>query len=129
MRLASTGLRSSYRSSYYYSSNDPFSAPLKDTEDEVNVFENLTDYYEFTMPTDFEGWKFIEIDLRDERKNERSDPIPQTNLPFANNSQLTPPVSEALTGDIDSSTKGNTEDLQQPDGHPDGLTILSLIHI
>ena len=123
MRLASTGLRSSYRSSYYYSSNDPFSDPLKDTEDKVNVFENLTDYYEFTMPTDFEGWKFIEIDLRDERKNERSDPTPQTNLPFANNSQLPPPVSETLTGDIDSSTKGNTDDLQQPDGHPDGLTI------
>ena len=67
MRLASTGIRSSYRSSYYYSSNDPFSDPLKDT-DEVNVFENLTDYYEFTLPIDFEGWKLVEISLTDEQE-------------------------------------------------------------
>ena len=112
MRLASSGLRSNYRSSYYYASNDPFSDPLKDTKDEVNVFENLTDYYEFTLPIDFEGWKFVEINLTDEQKNETESKIESqpssTQIEDANNQE----------DQNESSTK-----ISQPDGHPDSFKL------
>ena len=49
-------MRTGYRSSYYYSSNDPFSDPMDQQEDDVNVFENLKDFYEYTRIIDFEGW-------------------------------------------------------------------------
>ena len=64
LQLAPT-VRTGYRSSFY--SSDPF--VNQPQEEDINVFENLTDYYEYTVKVDFEGWKLIEIDLRDLRKN------------------------------------------------------------
>ena len=64
LQLAPT-VRTGYRSSFY--SSDPF---VDQTEQQdINVFENLTDYYEYTVPIDFDGWKLIEIDLRDFHRN------------------------------------------------------------
>ena len=64
-------VRTGYRSSFY--SSDPFLNQPQ--EEDVNIFENLTDYYEYTVPIDFEGWKLIEIDLRDHSRNEYPDLI------------------------------------------------------
>ena len=69
LQLAPT-VRTGYRSSFY--SSDPFVNQTEQEED-INVFENLTDYYEYTVPIDFEGWKLIEIDLRDLRRNDYPD--------------------------------------------------------
>ena len=109
LRLASS-MRTGYRSSYYYSSNDPFSDPTDQKKDDVNVFENLKDFYEYTRIIDFDGWKLIEIDLSDKKRNESPDLVDTKsyviNLSQINpNQQLDPSVSE------------------EPDGHPDELLI------
>ncbi len=101
LQLAPT-VRTGYRSSFY--SADPF--VNQPQQEDVNVFENLTDYYEYTVPIDFEGWKLIEIDLRDQRKNEYPD-AENTQAPFSDTQPDTnPPVIS-----------------NGPDGHPDGFTI------
>ena len=112
MQLAPT-VRTGYRSSFY--SSDPFVDQTQ--EEEVNVFENVTDYYEYTVPIDFDGWKLIEIDLRDLHRNAYPDvtvsdqqsavsgqPLVGTNIlpPTSTDSQ---PIDDA------------------PDGHPDGFAI------
>jgi hypothetical protein len=64
MRLGSS-MRTSYRS--YYSSYSSY-GPLdtRKPQEEPNIFENIKNYYEYTIPIDFEGWKFIQIPLIDE---------------------------------------------------------------
>ena len=97
-------VRTGYRSSFY--SSDPFLNQPQQEED-VNIFENLTDYYEYTIPIDFEGWKLIEIDLRDNSKNEYPDRIDDPNT------------------DLDGSTQelSSTSTQNAPDGHPDGFAV------
>ncbi len=97
-------VRTGYRSSFY--SSDPFLNQLQQEED-VNIFENLTDYYEYTVPIDFEGWKLIEIDLRDQSRNEYPDRIEDQN-----NNIDTP------AQDLESDPTQNA-----PDGHPDGFAV------
>ncbi len=93
-----------YRSSFY--SSDPF-LNRPEQEEDVNIFENLTDYYEYTVPIDFEGWKLIEIDLRDQNLNEYPDRIEEQNVD-----------SEMSTQELETPLTQNA-----PDGHPDGFTI------
>ncbi len=107
LQLAPT-VRTGYRSSFYTS--DPF---VNQTEEEnINIFENLTDYYEYTVPVDFEGWKLIEIDLRDLHRNAYPD--------VAANNQLVEGVSDP---DSLNDTQPPDTDSNMPDGHPDGFTI------
>lgn len=93
-----------YRSSFY--SSDPFLNRPQQEED-VNIFENLTDYYEYTVPIDFEGWKLIEIDLRDHNLNAYPDRTEEQNVD-----------SEMSTQELEISPTQNA-----PDGHPDGFTV------
>ena len=93
-----------YRSTYY--SSDPFLNQPQPEED-VNVFENLTDYYEYTLPIDFDGWKLIEIDLRDNNLNAYPDRVDNEN------SEIGTPNQDAVT----------TSNPNEPDGHPDGFTV------
>ena len=95
LRLAPS-VRTSYRS--FYGSSDPFSDPRAQQEDDVDIFENLTNYYEFTQEIDFDGWKLIEIDLVDLQRNEYPDIVEEP----SDSSQSTTP---------------------QPDGHPDGFVV------
>ena len=96
-------VRTGYRSSFY--STDPFlNQPTQ--EDDVNIFENLTNYYEYTVTVDFEGWKLIEIDLRDNKRNEYPDQIEDQNA------------------DTDSTLSSQSSPIENaPDGHPDGFTV------
>ena len=110
LQLAPT-VRTGYRSSFY--SSDPF--VNQPTEENINVFENLTDYYEYTVLVDFEGWKLIEIDLRDQHRNAYPDIVEGVSNPEF--PTLTPVEVESdpqPPADIDS---------DKPDGHPDGFTI------
>ena len=66
-----TGFRSSFRSAR------PFDDPQAQKE-EINVFENLRDFYEYTRVIDFDGWKLIEIGLQDLKRNEYPDGGTQT---------------------------------------------------
>ncbi len=97
-------VRTGYRSSFY--SSDSFLNQPQQEED-VNIFENLTDYYEYTVLINFEGWKLIEIDLRDHSLNEYPDRI------------------EDQTEDIDTPNQQSQPSPTQnaPDGHPDGFTV------
>ena len=103
MQLAPS-VRTAYRSSFY--SSDPFLNQPQQEED-VNIFENLTDYYEYTIPLDFGGWKLVEIDLRDNTRNEYPDSVENQ----------------------DDGTDNTNQDVQPdpvenaPDGHPDGFTV------
>ena len=97
-------VRTGYRSSFY--SSDPF-LNRPEQEENVNIFENLTDYYEYTVPIDFEGWKLIEIDLRDHSMNEYPDQIEDQNVDL-----------EIPTQELETSPTQNA-----PDGHPDGFTV------
>ena len=96
-------VRTGYRSSFY--SSDPFLNQPQQEED-VNIFENLTDYYEYTIPLDFDGWKLVEIDLRDNTRNEYPDSVAQDD------------DTEVSDQDIQSDPVENA-----PDGHPDGFTV------
>ncbi|MYA98715.1 hypothetical protein F4X90_03390 [Candidatus Poribacteria bacterium] len=109
LQLAPT-VRTGYRSSFY--SSDPF---VNQTEEEdINVFENLTDYYEYTVPVDFEGWKLIEIDLRDLRRNAYPDlDAHVSSVPVGAETEIGEPVPTTNPESIDDA----------PDGHPDGFTI------
>ncbi len=96
-------VRTGYRSSFY--SSDPFLN--RPQEEDVNIFENLTDYYEYTVPIDFEGWKLIEIDLRDHVRNEYPDRVADENIDTETpNQELQPSPNE-----------------NAPDGHPDGFSV------
>ena len=110
LQLAPT-VRTGYRSSFY--SSDPFVNQTEQEED-INVFENLTDYYEYTVPIDFEGWKLIEIDLRDLGGND----YPDVDSEQPNSSQQEPSVVETTPTPLPTES---TEDA--PDGQPDGFTI------
>ncbi len=93
-----------YRSTFF--SSDPFLNQALPEED-VNVFENLTDYYEYTVPIDFDGWKLIEIDLRDNNLNEYPDRVDNQNDEIGTPNQESVPTSTS----------------NEPDGHPDGFTV------
>ncbi|MFQ6039468.1 MAG: hypothetical protein ACE5PV_01325, partial [Candidatus Poribacteria bacterium] len=70
MRLGSS-MRTSYSSYYSYSRYDPFE-PQKPKE-ELSIFKNIKDYYEYTTVIDFDGWKFIEISLADDNNDGHPD--------------------------------------------------------
>jgi len=111
LQLAPT-VRTGYRSSFY--SSDPFVDQTQ--EEEVNVFENLTDYYEYTVPIDFDGWKLIEIDLQDLHRNVYpdvmvSDPQSAISDPSLVGTEIPPPTTDSQPID------------DAPDGHPDGFAI------
>lgn len=97
-------VRTGYRSSFY--SSDPF-LNQPDQENDVNIFENLTDYYEYAVPMNFDGWKLIEIDLRDLHANEYPDRV--------DNQQDDTGIVNSL------SQQPLAQD--EPDGHPDGFTV------
>lgn len=99
-------VRTGYRSSFY--SSDPFLNQPQQEED-VNIFESLTDYYEYSIPIDFDGWKLVEIDLRDNRRNEYPDQNEDQNLDLDTSNQI-----------LQSSPTQNG-----PDGHPDGFVVRS----
>ena len=111
-------VRTGYRSAFYNA--DPFVNPQQEEED-INVFENLTDYYEYTVPIDFEGWRLIEIDLRDAHRNT----YPDIDASVKENEQST--TSIAGYAETGSSTnpliRTPSEQQNTPDGHPDGFTI------
>ncbi len=109
LQLAPT-VRTGYRSSFY--SSDPFVSQTQ--EEDINVFENLTDYYEYTVPIDFDGWKLIEIDLRDLRRNTYPDVVDSHQPLEASQEQFIEPESETQPPEGDSDS---------PDGHPDGFTV------
>ena len=114
LQLAPT-VRTGYRSSFY--SSDPF-VNQTEQETDINVFENLTDYYEYTVPIDFEGWKLIEIDLRDLRRNDYPDVV-------ASNQQSAVSSQQAVTPGVETPpTPLSVESAEDvPDGQPDGFTI------
>ena len=101
LRLAPS-VRTSYRS--FYGTSDPFSDPRSQQQEDVNIFENLTNYYEYTREIDFDGWKLIEIDLGDVQRNDYPDL-----------------QSPALALEEPPDTEQALE--PQPDGHPDGLVV------
>ncbi|MXY99505.1 hypothetical protein F4Y93_02225, partial [Candidatus Poribacteria bacterium] len=111
LQLAPT-VRTGYRSSFYNS--DPF--VNQPQEEDINVFENLTDYYEYTVKVDFEGWKLIEIDLRDLHRNAYPDVVSISNQPSAIGLQEQSVETESDTQPIEADDQG-------PDGHPDGFTV------
>ena len=119
LQLAPT-VRTGYRSSFY--SSDPF-VNQTEQEQDINVFENVTDYYEYTVPIDFEGWKLIEIDLRDLQRNNYpdvdSDQPNSSQQSAVSSQQETVPSPETLLPD----SQQPVADSQQPDGQPDGFTI------
>ncbi len=102
-------VRTGYRSAFYNA--DPFVNPQQEEED-INVFENLTDYYEYTVPIDFEGWQLIEIDLRDRHRNA----YPDVTAGAGQGSEL---LGTTLVNEV--STPPAEPDA--PDGHPDGFTV------
>ena len=59
-------IRSTYRSA------GPFEDP-QDQEEDINVFENLRDFTSTPRVIDFNGWKLIEIELHDLKRNEYPD--------------------------------------------------------
>ena len=106
-----TGFRSTYRSA------GPFEDP-QDQEEDINVFENLRDYYEYTRVIDFDGWKLIEIELQDLKRNE----YPDGNIPTDLSSVI------PSTGQFDPTTLVDLSatqevDPNEPDGHPDGFVV------
>ena len=100
-RLAPS-VRTSYRS--FYGSSDPFSDPRSQQQDDVDIFENLTNYYEFTQEIDFDGWKLIEITLEDVQRNEYPDIV-------------------SSTADVGEPSDPDQPATSQPDGHPDGFVV------
>ena len=114
LQLAPT-VRTGYRSSFY--SSDPF-VNQTEQEQDINVFENLTDYYEYTVPIDFEGWRLIEIDLQDLRGNNYPD-VKETDSTLPS---VGPVVEETNSGEATISPDSESAD-EAPDGHPDGFTI------
>ena len=109
LQLAPT-VRTGYRSSFY--SSDPFVNQTQ--EEDINVFENLTDYYEYTVTIDFDGWKLIEIDLRDLRRNTYPDVDTSDQPSVINPEQFVEP---------ESGTQPPVAASDTPDGHPDGFTV------
>ena len=110
LQLAPT-VRTGYRSSFY--SSDPF---INQTEEEkVNILENLTDYYEYTVPIDFEGWKLIEIDLRDQRRNVYPDVAVSQEQFVETESDTQPPATD--------NQQLTTDNANAPDGQPDGFIV------
>ena len=113
LQLAPT-VRTGYRSSFY--SSDPFVSQTE--EEDVNVFENLTDYYEYTVPIDFDGWKLIEIDLRDLHRNASPD-LDADTTPAQSIAEIQSGINVA-----EETITAETQPAEDaPDGHPDGFTI------
>ena len=109
-----TGFRSTYRSA------GPFE-DSQDQEEDINVFENLRDFYEYTRVIDFDGWKLIEIELSDLKRNEYPDASALTDL-----GGVIPQTGQIDQLDPTTSTDLSTEqevDADEPDGHPDGLVV------
>ena len=109
-----TGFRSTYRSA------GPFDDP-QDQEEDINVFENLRDFYEYTRVIDFDGWKLIEIELRDLKRNEYPDADTLADL-----GGVIPQIGQISQLDPTTSTDLSTEqevDADAPDGHPDGFVV------
>ena len=106
-------VRTGYRSAFYNA--DPFVNPRQE-EEEVNVFENLTDYYEYTVPIDFEGWQLIEIDLRDLRGNAVSSSSGEGQA-------LALQTGGVYDGGEGQALALRAEEENVPDGHPDGFTV------
>ncbi|MCH8294149.1 hypothetical protein IH992_23965 [Candidatus Poribacteria bacterium] len=109
MQLAPS-IRTSFRTSF--NSLDPFGDPRSQQQgqDEVNVFENLKDFYEYTREIDFEGWELIEIDLQDLKRNEYPDV------------DAVSTQSSGGTTNPGSTTQQQT-DSDGPDSHPDGFVV------
>ena len=112
LQLAPT-VRTGYRSSFY--SSDPFADQTQ--EEDVNVFENLTDYYEYTVPIDFDGWKLIEIDLRDLHRNAYPDVVVSDQQSAVSDPSL------VGTDILPPTTPDSQPTDDAPDGHPDGFAI------
>ena len=113
LRLAPS-IRTGFRSSF--SSSAHFDNP-RDQEEKIDIFENLRDFYEYTLKVDFEGWKLIEIDLRDLKRNEYPDLDAQT---------PTDGSATGLTDQIGATTDQSTQqqiDPNQPDSHPDNFVV------
>ena len=70
---------------------------------------------------DFDGWKLIEIELRDLKRNEYPDAGTLANL-----GGVTPQTDQISQLDPTTSTDLSTEqevDADAPDGHPDGFVV------
>ncbi len=106
-----TGFRSTYRSA------GPFEDP-QDQEEDINVFENLKDFYEYTRVIDFDGWKLIEIELRDLKRNE----YPDTDIPTDLDGVILPTGQIGQPEPTDLSTEQQVN-FDKPDGHPDGFVV------
>ena len=106
-----TGFRSTYRSA------GPFEDP-QDQEEDINVFENLRDYYEYTRVIDFNGWKLIEIELQDLKRNEYPDGNISTDL-----SGVIPSTGQFDSTTLLDSSAAQEVDPNEPDGHPDGFVV------
>ena len=111
LRLAPS-IRTGYRSTYY--SAGPFDDP-QDQEEDINIFENLRDFYEYTRVIDFDGWKLIEIELSDLKRNEYPDADTLTEL-----GGVVDPLDPTTSPDPSTEQE---ENLDEPDGHPDGLVV------
>ena len=109
-----TGFRSAYRSA------GPFEDP-QDQEEDINVFENLKDFYEYTRVIDFNGWKLIEIELHDLKRNEYPDTDELADLggviPLTDQIGQPDPATPA---ELSTEEQG---ELDTPDGHPDGFVV------
>ena len=111
-----TGFRSAFRSA------GPFDDP-REQEEEINIFENLRDFYEYTHVVDFDGWKLIEIELQDLKRNEYPD-VDLTPQPpsLQGQGELPPPRLEEGTDEASEDTP-EQEDPNKLDGHPDGFVV------
>jgi len=106
MRLCAN-LRTTSYSSYYYYRSDPFAQPQE--EEEINLLENIGDFYEYVVPINFDGWKMVEIPMDiDEKTNESLD-APLSNISNIENNET-------------EETEDN-EDKTGPDGHPDAFIV------
>ena len=76
----SAALRSNNIYSYRYSG----SANNED-EQQVNVFKELDDYYEYTLPIDFTGWKQAVISIADEDRDGHPDGLRAVGSPSLTN--------------------------------------------
>ena len=101
LRLAPS-VRTGFRS--FRSASGAFTDSQSQKKDDVNIFENLTNFYEFTQEIDFDGWKLLEIELTDFTRNA----YPDVTLP-----------TDSLTNPLNTSH----ENFAEPDGHPDGFVV------
>ena len=118
LRLAPS-IRTSYRSTFL--SSGAFDDPRQQQEEQVNIFENLKDFYEYTREIDFEGWQLIEIDLQDVKRNEYPDLSQETNQPTQ--AQIPGLINQPPTTAQINQTAQEQTDPNKTDGHPDGFVV------